>query len=58
MNGPNKLECYITPGWKGLLETNNLGYWAHSQVTKKQRVVNTTEDNPIKHFTSVIMAVP
>ncbi len=24
MNGPNKLECYITPGWKGLPGTNTL----------------------------------
>jgi hypothetical protein len=25
-NGPNKLECYITRGWKGLLRTNTLAY--------------------------------
>jgi hypothetical protein len=25
-NGPRKLECYITLGWKGLLQTNTLAY--------------------------------
>ncbi len=30
MNGPNKLECYITIGWKGLAVTNTLAYWVHS----------------------------
>ncbi len=29
MNGPNKLECYITLGWTGLPGTNTLAYWAH-----------------------------
>ncbi len=29
-NGPNKLECYIKQGWKGLSRTNSLAYWAHS----------------------------
>jgi hypothetical protein len=29
-NGPIKLECYITLGWKGLLGTNTVAYWAHS----------------------------
>jgi hypothetical protein len=28
MNGPNKLECYITLGWKGLLGINTIAYWA------------------------------
>jgi hypothetical protein len=28
MNGPNKPECYITLGWKGLLVTNTLAYQA------------------------------
>jgi ABC-type lipoprotein release transport system permease subunit len=32
MNGPNKLECYITLGWKGLLGTNALAYWARLNV--------------------------
>ncbi len=27
--GQNKLECYITSGWKGLQGKNNLAYWAH-----------------------------
>ncbi len=28
-NDPNKLECYIKQGWKGLSGTNSLAYWAH-----------------------------
>jgi hypothetical protein len=28
--GPDKLECYIIPCWKGLLGTNTLAYWVHS----------------------------
>ncbi len=35
MNGPNKLDCYITVDWKGLPETNTLPYLAYSLVTKK-----------------------
>jgi len=27
-NGSNKLECYITLGWKGLLGKTTLAYWA------------------------------
>jgi hypothetical protein len=30
MNWVNKLERYITPGWKVLLGTNTLAYGAHS----------------------------
>jgi hypothetical protein len=26
-NRPNKPECYVTVGWKCLLETNALAYW-------------------------------
>jgi hypothetical protein len=40
-NGPNKLECYITLGWKGLKWTNALPNWAHSYVKTKLNVVNT-----------------
>jgi len=29
MNGPDKLECYITQDWKGLPVTNTLAYRAH-----------------------------
>ncbi len=29
-NVPNKLECYVTLIWKGLLETNTLVYLAHA----------------------------
>jgi hypothetical protein len=29
-NKPNKLERYITQGWKDLPGTNTLAYWAHS----------------------------
>ncbi len=28
MNGPNKLESYITLGWEGMSGTNSLPYWA------------------------------
>jgi len=35
MNGPNKLECYITLGLKGLPVTNSLVYSAHSKAMKK-----------------------
>ncbi len=40
-NGPKKLECYITLGWKGLIGTNALTYWVYSQVMKKMTVVKT-----------------
>ncbi len=33
MNGEIKLERCITLDWKGLLGSNTLLYWAHSQVT-------------------------
>ncbi len=36
-NEPNKLECYITLGLKGLPLTNTLAYWQHSEVTKKMK---------------------
>ncbi len=29
-NEPNKLQCYITLGWKGLPLTNTLAYWNYS----------------------------
>jgi len=29
-NEPNKLECYITLGWKGLPITTTLAYWNNS----------------------------
>ncbi len=32
---PNKLECYIKLGWKGLPVINALAYWAHLYVVKK-----------------------
>ncbi len=31
-NGSNKLECYVTLSWKGLLVTNTLTYWANGTV--------------------------
>ncbi len=37
---PNKLECYITQGWKGFPGTNTLAHWTYSQVTKKCSVMN------------------
>ncbi len=30
MNGPKRLECYITLGWKGLQGRNTRSYWAYS----------------------------
>jgi hypothetical protein len=42
MNGLNKLECYIAVCLKSLRGTNTLAYLAHSLVTKKTSVVNTT----------------
>ncbi len=36
-NRPNKLECYIKHGWKGLPVTNTLSYWSNSKVTKKKK---------------------
>ncbi len=35
INRPNKLECYITLGWKDLPGTNALAYWAHLNVMRK-----------------------
>ncbi len=32
--GHNKLECYITLGWKGLPVANTLAYSAHSYITQ------------------------
>jgi hypothetical protein len=29
-NGPNKLDLYITQGWKGLQGRNTLAHWTHS----------------------------
>ncbi len=29
MNEPNKLECYILVGWKGLTGLNTLAYLSH-----------------------------
>jgi hypothetical protein len=34
---PNKLQCYITVGWKGLSGTNALAYWAYLYVMKKMK---------------------
>ncbi len=31
----NKLECYITLGWKSFPVTNTLSFWACSQVKNK-----------------------
>ncbi len=36
-NRPNKLECYIALGWKGLLPDNTIAYWAHLYVMKKMK---------------------
>jgi hypothetical protein len=70
MNGPKKLESYITLGWKGLPETNTLAYWAHLIVAKEQRVLkmtpglaqnldesekNTPDTNPSSNFKGSLM---
>jgi hypothetical protein len=36
MNGPNKLECYIIPGWKSTHGTNSLAFWPYAYVTKNK----------------------
>jgi hypothetical protein len=36
-NESNKLECYITLGWKGLTVTNTLAFKVHSSVTKNMK---------------------
>jgi hypothetical protein len=40
MNGPNKLDHYITLGWKGLPGTITLAYWIHSILESKCSVVD------------------
>ncbi len=51
LNGPSKLMCYITLGWKSLPVTNTVAYWARLKVTKKLSVVNVTHGvNVIKKF--------
>jgi hypothetical protein len=35
MNGPKKLDCYISLVWKGLPGKNALGYWTQSLVARK-----------------------
>ncbi len=34
INWPNRLDCYITLGWKVFPGTNTLAYWAHSYKKK------------------------
>jgi hypothetical protein len=41
MNGPNKLACQITQGWKGLPVTSTLACWVKSEVTKKKNTYNS-----------------
>jgi hypothetical protein len=41
---PNKLEFYITLGWKGLPIINTVAYWALSKVMKK---VKSCEYSPL-----------
>jgi hypothetical protein len=35
--GPNKLQCCITIGWKGLSDTNTLAFWSRMLVMKINR---------------------
>jgi hypothetical protein len=37
MNGPNKLDCYITLGFKGLPGINTQAFWVYSLVTIKMK---------------------
>ncbi len=46
-NVSNKLECYITLGWRGLIGTHTRAYWAHSYITKK---INCFEYGPWNLF--------
>jgi hypothetical protein len=48
MNQPNKLECYITLGWKGLQVKNTLAYWVYLEVTKK---IKGCEYDPLVRLT-------
>ncbi len=41
INGPNKVECYMTLGWKCLPEANSLAYWTICKKWRKWSVVNT-----------------
>ncbi len=47
-NGHNKLECYITLGWKHLPVINTLAYWDHCKLRSELGVVNTVPD--LLHF--------
>jgi hypothetical protein len=47
MNGPNKLECYITVDWEGLAGTKILPVWAYSLVMKK---IKCCEYNYSTHY--------
>jgi hypothetical protein len=42
ISGANKLDHYISLGWKGLQGTNTLAYWAHSFTERKCSVVDMT----------------
>jgi hypothetical protein len=43
--GPNKLECYITPGCKGLPGTSTLAFWAHEESAVLSREYQTATHN-------------
>jgi hypothetical protein len=47
MNGPNKLECYITLAMKDSPETNTLAQWAHSQAMRKRKCCEHVFDFPL-----------
>ncbi len=34
---PNKLECFLTPDWKGQPETNTPAYRDHLSITNKMK---------------------
>jgi hypothetical protein len=36
-NVHDKQECYITLGWKGLIITKTLAYWAPLQIMKQMK---------------------
>jgi len=50
----NKLECYITLGWKGLPVANALRYLASLSVTREKSFIRLAPGaNVIKLFTDV-----
>ncbi len=47
MDGFNKLDCYITLIWKSMPVKNNLAYWDHSYVKRKNEVFRMLHLGPM-----------